>query len=89
MLNRTRFHRIKTTASLFVDAGNAWGAVGAENPRGETLVSAGGELVTELLTVYNIGVTLRTGVAFPIVQPSPSRPTGREPILYLRFGRSF
>jgi hypothetical protein len=82
-------HFDRVGGSLFVDAGNAWGAVGAENPRVETLVSVGAELVTDLLTFYNIGVTLRTGVGFPLVEPNPTRPTGREPLFYLRFGRSF
>jgi hypothetical protein len=82
-------HFDRVGGSLFVDGGNAWGAVGAENPRRETLVSAGGELVTELLTFYNIGVTLRTGVAFPLVERDPARRTGLDPLFYVRFGRSF
>jgi hypothetical protein len=82
-------HFDRLGASVFVDGGNAWGAVGAENPRAETLASAGAELVTDLLTFYNIGVTLRTGLAFPLVERDPARPTGLEPLFYLRFGRSF
>jgi Tol biopolymer transport system component len=79
----------RMSGTLFADAGNAWGAVRAENPRRETLVSVGGELLTEWLTFYNIPVNLRLGVAVPLVERDPARPTGLGPELYLRFGRSF
>jgi hypothetical protein len=79
----------RVSGALFADAGNAWGSVSGGNPRRETLASAGAELLTEWVTFYDIPVALRLGIAFPLVEADPARPVGRQPELYLRFGRSF
>jgi Tol biopolymer transport system component len=79
----------RVSGALFADAGNAWGSVTGPNPRGETLVSAGAELLTDWVTFYDIPVTLRVGVAVPLVEVDPTRPVGRDPEIYLRFGRTF
>jgi hypothetical protein len=77
-------HVDRVSASLFADAGNAWGTSvhGALNPRRSTLASVGGEVVTDLLTFFTIPLTLRTGVAV--------RTSGGEgTTLYVRIGRNF
>jgi Tol biopolymer transport system component len=73
------FHFDRTSASLFVDGGNAW-TPGEERER--PLLSSGAELLAELLVFWNTPVTVRVGVGFPFVD-------GDFPVAYVRFGRSF
>lgn len=79
-------HLDRILGSLFVDAGNAWGpdlsASGFVNPRRATLIGAGAEVTTELLTFFDIRTRLRTGIAFPLVEGDGVRG-------YVRFGLPF
>ena len=72
--------------TLFGDAGNAWGPelgiTGYQNPRRSTIASVGGEITTDVLTFWTAPLTVRTGLAFPLVDR-----TGAQ--LYLRLGFSF
>ncbi|MDT8342265.1 MAG: hypothetical protein RQ751_12195, partial [Longimicrobiales bacterium] len=76
-------------ASLFGDAGNAWGPElgipGFQRPRERALWSVGVELTAETLWFYNTALGLRTGIAFPGVDV----PGGGSPVWYLRVGPSF
>jgi hypothetical protein len=72
-------HIDRTSASLFVDGGNAW-TPGQEERR--TLLSAGAEVLADFLAFWNSQVTLRAGVGIPFVD-------GDSPVAYVRFGRSF
>ncbi len=80
-------HVDRTVASLFFDAGNAWGPdtwpTGFQNPLRTALASTGAELTAELLTFFDIQVRIRGGVAFPLV--AASVPAG-EPRFYVRVG---
>ncbi len=80
-------HVDRLAGSVFFDAGNAWGpetTAGArfDNSRVDALASVGVELVSDLLSLFTIPVTLRTGMAFPLLADH-----GAE--FYLRFGRAF
>ena len=91
LVNRGRgllpLHLDRVVGAFFFDAGNAWGPdLGSgdrafDNPRRETLASAGVEVSGRLLTFFRIPITLRTGLALPF------QADGVE--LYLRIGRSF
>lgn len=74
-------HVDRLSGSLFLDGGNAWGAVGAENPRPDVLASAGVELLTDLLTFYHVPLSLRLGAAVPLREGDAA--------VYLRIGRAF
>jgi hypothetical protein len=72
--------------TLFFDTGNAWGpeldTSGFQNPRGDALASAGGELILRTLPLWFQSVDLRFGMAFPLVEADGLRS-------YLRLGLSF
>jgi hypothetical protein len=78
-------HFDRTSASLFADAGNAWDGAGGEAAQ-SALISAGAEVLAELLLFYNDAVTLRAGFGVPLVDAGPGAET---PVFYVRFGRSF
>jgi WD40-like Beta Propeller Repeat len=79
-------HFDRLLASVFLDAGNAWGpdvtVNGFINPRRATLVSVGAEFTTEVLTFYKVDMRFRTGVAAPLVERRGTR-------VYLRLGLPF
>ncbi|MDH3272643.1 MAG: hypothetical protein OEN56_15000 [Gemmatimonadota bacterium] len=84
-------HVDRAQASIFFDMGNAWGPDvspgGFTNPLGQALASAGAELTTELLGLYDIQARLRGGVAFPLVA-APGTGAG-SPQFYVRVGLPF
>ena len=75
--------------SLFADAGNAWGPEyglpGFQSPRGSALWSMGGEVSARMTVLFDVVLTLRTGVAFPGLEV----PGTESPTWYLRLGPSF
>jgi len=79
-------HFDRVSASLFGDAGNAWGPdaspSGFENPIRSALVSVGAEVTAQILTFYKSTLRFRTGVAFPLVEGDGAR-------VYLRLGVPF
>jgi len=76
------------SGALFLDSGNAWGPElgfqGFQNPPGDPLVSAGGELTLRIMPFWNGNVELRSGVAFPLVETD-----GDGVRFYLRVGPAF
>jgi Tol biopolymer transport system component len=79
-------HFDRLMGSLFMDAGNAWGPdvtpSGAQNPLRSTLYSAGAELATGVMGLYDAQLTLRAGVAVPFV-------SGFGTSVYVRLGLPF
>lgn len=79
-------HLDRIFGSVFLDGGNAWGgdllAPGEEARRGRPLWSAGFEMSTDLLALYQAPLRLRAGVAFPLVD-------GDGPRYYMRLGLPF
>lgn len=83
-------------ASLFVDAGNAWGP---ENPgeafsneRRAALASAGLEITVNVLPFWTLATNLRAGMASPLRaldDPVGARFRLRAPRFYLRLGSAF
>ena len=86
----------RTSASLFMDAGNAWGPLeGAfSNPKQATLASAGLEVTVNALPFWTLSTDLRMGVGFPLVaaervgaaEEGTSQAAAR---FYLRLGSAF
>lgn len=80
-------HLDRMMASVFFDAGNAWGpdvwVTGFQNPLRAAIASTGAELTAEMLTFYDIQLRVRGGVAFPLV--AATVPAG-EPRFYVRVG---
>jgi len=81
----------RLSASVFFDAGNAWGpelvadgegVPGYYNPMQDALLSAGAELLARALPFWMSTVQLRLGVGFPFTD-------GRDPSVYLRVGTAF
>lgn len=79
---------------VFVDAGSAWCGGGTEDcalriggasDRPRPLYSAGAEIVAHLKVGFLADLPLRVGTAVPLTDTGGSR----EPVLYLRLGRSF
>jgi Tol biopolymer transport system component len=72
--------------SVFFDAGNAWGPdtwfTGFQNPRRSTLASSGAELIADVLTFFQVPLTVRVGAAVPLVEGSGTQ-------VYVRLGLSF
>ncbi len=72
--------------SLFFDAGNAWGPTlgvrNYDNPRRETLASAGAELSVIVAPIYQRGFGIRLGAGFPLNG-------GDGAVFYLRVGNAF
>lgn len=79
-------HLDRISGSLFFDGGNAWGPefdlVGFDNPRRDVIASTGAEVLVRTLPLWFQNLTLRVGVAFPLVEEEGPR-------AYLRLGRSF
>jgi hypothetical protein len=79
-------HFDRVFASVFGDAGNAWGPdlspSGFENPLRSALASVGAEVTAEVLTFYKVSMRFRGGVAVPLVEGDGAR-------LYLRLGVPF
>lgn len=79
-------HVDRILASVFADAGNAWGpdldVSGFRNPRRATLASVGAEVTAQILTFWTESLRLRLGVAQPLVE-------GDGTGVYLRLGLSF
>jgi len=71
-------HFDRILGSVFTDVGNAWDP----NPRGDPLVSVGGEVTFELLGLFRSSLELRAGVGVPLVG-------GSGPEVYLRSGLAF
>ena len=89
LVNRGRgmlpLHLDRIFGSVFLDGGNAWGGVpfpGAGRPRLQALLSAGFEVSTDLLFLYQVPLRLRVGAAFPLVERDGPR-------YYLRVGLPF
>ena len=82
-------HLDRAIGSVFVDAGNAWGPdispSGAENGRRSALASAGFELTTQVLGLYDVELRLRFGFAVPLVPLAPGL-SADSPRFYLRVG---
>jgi hypothetical protein len=79
-LGAVPLHVDKTSGALFLDGGNAWDGPGAETE--QPVASVGAELLADLLVFWNNPVTLRAGLALPLVDED-------TPVFYVRFGRSF
>ena len=79
-------HFDRVFASVFGDAGNAWGPDsspgGFENPARRALASVGAEVTAEVLTFYKVTMRFRTGVAVPLVEGEGAR-------VYIRLGVPF
>jgi hypothetical protein len=79
-------HFDRISASVFGDAGNAWGPdsspSGFENPIRRALASVGAEVTAQVMTFYKTRMRFRTGVAFPLVEGDGAR-------VYLRLGVPF
>ena len=79
-------HFDRVFASVFGDAGNAWGPdsspSGFENPARRALASVGAEVTAQVLTLYKVTMRFRTGVAVPLVEGDGAR-------VYLRLGVPF
>jgi hypothetical protein len=73
-------------ASLFADAGDAWGPDEglAANPAGNPVVALGAELAVELLPFWTTPVLVRGGVAVPVAGTG-----SRRAVFHLRLGVSF
>ncbi|MEZ4415244.1 MAG: BamA/TamA family outer membrane protein [Gemmatimonadota bacterium] len=74
----------RVSASLFFDAGNAWGPSEAPfaNPRQATLYSTGVELVSDWLPLWDSTLRIRSGVGVPLVEGDGAR-------MYVRVGTAF
>ncbi len=76
----------RVQASLFADAGNAWGPeLGTalyQNPRRAVLASAGAELTVHTLLLFSSQLDVRVGLAVPFL-------AGFGPSLYVRLGQAF
>ena len=77
-------------ASVFLDAGNAWGPEDtgrpSESPKRAALASAGLEVTVNALPLWTFSTDVRAGVAFPLVAD------GEDPARYrfhLRLGQAF
>jgi len=74
------------SGALFVDGGNAWGPrddlSGHDNPRGDPLLSVGGELMVRMMPLWYGAMDLRFGVAAPLVEGDGAR-------AYVRLGPAF
>ena len=79
-------HFDRVFASVFADAGNAWGPdsspSGFENPARRALASVGAEVTAQVLTLYKVTMRFRAGVAVPLVEGDGAR-------VYLRLGVPF
>ncbi len=80
----------RLSGSVFVDAGNAWGAWGAAgsddtNPRRGVLTSAGAELLAGALPFWTSVLTFRFGLAVPLVDEEGVQ----GGTFYVRLGTSF
>jgi hypothetical protein len=78
-------HFDRLSGGVFFDAGNAWGHdPGGLVPQrgGGGPPVRGGELVLRLTPLWLSALDFRGGVAFPLVE-------SRDPVFYLRLGRSF
>ncbi|MCJ7629187.1 MAG: hypothetical protein MUO50_12475, partial [Longimicrobiales bacterium] len=85
-------HLDRISGSLFFDGGNAWGPEldvhGFNSPRRDALASTGAELLVRALPLWLQSLTVRAGLAFPLVEADPSRERNGARI-YLRLGLSF
>ena len=82
-------HIDRAIASLFFDAGNAWGPdvtdAGFDNTLRSPLASAGAEITTEVLGLYDVALRLRVGIGFPLLEV----PGAQGPRVWLRAGLPF
>ncbi len=84
-------------ASLFVDAGNAWGPEGEdallENPKRPAIASFGLEVTVNALPFWTVSTDVRAGVAFPLrAEDAPPGAAGLRLYggrLHLRLGSAF
>lgn len=85
------FHLDRIGGAVFTDAGNAWGpelgVPGFQNPRGDMLWSAGAEVFLRALPLWTSPLTLRLGVAWPLVDVPGEGGDGF--VVHLRLGPSF
>ena len=75
----------RVTGALFGEAGDAWDPDTPEPFLGaarEPMVSAGAEVLAEVVALYDFSFLFRLGVAVPMVD-------GRDPHVYLRLGLPF
>jgi hypothetical protein len=82
-------HVDRAIASIFFDAGNAWGPdvtdAGNDNAMRTPLASAGAEVTTEILGLYSVPLRLRLGFGIPLLEmPGAQGPQG-----WLRVGLPF
>ena len=83
-------------ASLFADAGNAWGPAGERDPTASpnraALASIGLEVTVNALPFWTLSTDVRAGVAFPLRAEEDPPGAGLRPRagrLYLRLGSAF
>ena len=80
----------RTSASLFLDAGNAWGPEDASgpfaSPKRATLACAGFEITVNALPLWTLSTDIRAGVGFPLVADGDDQPVAR---FHLRLGSAF
>lgn len=83
-------------ASLFADAGNAWGPEGdaesTASPKRAALASFGFEVTVNALPFWTLSTDVRAGVAFPLRDEDDPPGAGLRPRkgrLYLRLGSAF
>lgn len=86
----------RTSAGVFVDAGNAWGPLEGpfSSPRQAALASAGFEVTVNALPFWTLSTNLRMGVGFPLVavEGEKSQEEGQSQSVarfYLRLGSAF
>ena len=87
------FHMDRLAASLFFDAGNAWGPVEPElgldpfnNERRSAIASIGAEVSSNVTAFWTSDLTVRFGVALPL---SDTDGGGNGLVGYVRVGRTF
>ena len=85
----------RMSASLFADAGNAWGPEdggGAPSAKRAALASVGLEITVNALPLWALSTDVRVGVAFPLRARDDAPGAGlrpRKPRAYLRLGSAF
>jgi len=82
-------HIDRVIGSVFFDAGNAWGPDvtenGFENALRGTLASAGAEITTEILGLFDVALQVRLGIGVPLLK----LPEAQGPQFWLRAGLPF
>lgn len=76
----------RTSVAFFSDAGTAWGA-GSDGTASDYIASAGAELDLDTGLQYDVPYRLRLGLAFPLINRSPTSVPGVS--VYFQLGYQF